>query len=339
MGKRLVVGIHSDAEILKFKGCPPIFNEQERYEMVRAIKWVDEVIEDVPYVTDLAVMDKYNCQYCAHGDDPTVDLDGNDSYAEVKNAGRMKIFKRTQGVSSTNLVQRMLMKADLRDQPKSSLSDQEEKLQDTFAKDPNKHSPWTGVSRFLATSQKIAQFMAGSKEATSNDTVVYVAGAFDMFHNGHLEFLKAASKLGTYLVVGLHTDEEVARYRGHPIMNLDERTLSCLACRYVNEVVIGAPYKVDNEIINHFNVKFVCHGKETPAALCADGSDAYEIPKNSGIYYEVDSQSKTTADYICDRILANKAKYELRNKRKEEKEMKLHEKMQANLKISASKNL
>ena len=30
------------AEILHNKG-PPVFNEQERYKMVRAIKWVDEV--------------------------------------------------------------------------------------------------------------------------------------------------------------------------------------------------------------------------------------------------------------------------------------------------------
>lgn len=42
MGKRLVVGVHNDAEITKHKG-PPVFNEQERYRMVRAIKWVDEV--------------------------------------------------------------------------------------------------------------------------------------------------------------------------------------------------------------------------------------------------------------------------------------------------------
>lgn len=29
-------------EISKHKG-PPVYNEQERYKMVRAIKWVDEV--------------------------------------------------------------------------------------------------------------------------------------------------------------------------------------------------------------------------------------------------------------------------------------------------------
>ncbi len=44
LGDRLVVGVHSDAEIAKHKG-PPVFNENERYKMVRGIKWVDEVVE------------------------------------------------------------------------------------------------------------------------------------------------------------------------------------------------------------------------------------------------------------------------------------------------------
>jgi len=34
--------VHTDAEIAKHKG-PPVFNEAERYRMVRGIKWVDEV--------------------------------------------------------------------------------------------------------------------------------------------------------------------------------------------------------------------------------------------------------------------------------------------------------
>ena len=42
MGTYLVVGVHNDEEIAKHKG-PPVFNQQERYRMVRGIKWVDEV--------------------------------------------------------------------------------------------------------------------------------------------------------------------------------------------------------------------------------------------------------------------------------------------------------
>src|ERR1051325_1037796 len=63
--------ISSSAEITKHKG-PPVFTEQERYKMVRAIKWVDQVVENAPYVTTLEILEEYNCAFCVHGDDITV---------------------------------------------------------------------------------------------------------------------------------------------------------------------------------------------------------------------------------------------------------------------------
>jgi len=68
--------------------------------------------------------------------------------------------------------------------------------------------------------------------------------------------------LGDFLIVGLHTDPCVNMYKGsnYPIMNLHERTLSVLACKYVSEVVIGAPYLVTSDLLDHFNVAVVAHG-------------------------------------------------------------------------------
>lgn len=42
-------------------------------------------------------------------DDITLTVDGKDTYAEVKRAGRYRECKRTQGVSTTDLVGRMLL--------------------------------------------------------------------------------------------------------------------------------------------------------------------------------------------------------------------------------------
>jgi len=53
---------------------------KERYRMVKAIKWVDEVVEDAPYTTQLASLDEHNCDFCVHGDDVTCTSDGKDAY-------------------------------------------------------------------------------------------------------------------------------------------------------------------------------------------------------------------------------------------------------------------
>ena len=57
----------------------------------------------------------------------------------------------------------------------------------------------------------------------------------------HNNDMQAAKQAGDFLLVGVHTDEDVEERRGcHlPIMNLHERALSVLSCRYVDEVVIG----------------------------------------------------------------------------------------------------
>uniref|UniRef100_T1IMQ3 ethanolamine-phosphate cytidylyltransferase n=1 Tax=Strigamia maritima TaxID=126957 RepID=T1IMQ3_STRMM len=142
--------------------------------------------------------------------------------------------------------------------------------------DSSTRSPWTGVSQFLPTTQKITQFAEG-KDPRPNDFIVYVAGAFDLFHVGHLDFLEKARTEGDYLIVGLHTDSVVNRYKGrnYPIMNLHERVLSVLACKYVSEVVIGAPYSVTKDLMDHFKVGLVCHGT-TPVMEDEDGFDPYE---------------------------------------------------------------
>ncbi|XP_052109632.1 ethanolamine-phosphate cytidylyltransferase [Arachis duranensis] len=40
--------------------------------------------------------------------------------------------------------------------------------------------------------------------------IVYIDGAFDLFHAGHVEILKKARQLGDFLLVGIHSDETVS---------------------------------------------------------------------------------------------------------------------------------
>nr|KAF6416711.1 phosphate cytidylyltransferase 2, ethanolamine [Molossus molossus] len=254
--------------------------------------------------------------------DITLTVDGRDTYEEVKQAGRYRECKRTQGVSTTDLVGRMLLVTKAHHSSQEMFSEYRE-YADSFGKCPRGRNPWTGVSQFLQTSQKIIQFASG-KEPQPGETIIYVAGAFDLFHIGHVDFLEKVHGLAErpYVIAGLHFDQEVNHYKGknYPIMNLHERTLSVLACRYVSEVVIGAPYAVTAELLDHFKVDLVCHGK-TEIVPGKDGSDPYQEPKRRGIFCQIDSGSDLTTDLIVQRIIKNRLEYEARNQKKEAKEL------------------
>ena len=49
---------------------------------------------------------------------------------------------------------------------------------------------------------------------------VYVDMVADLFHYGHVNFLRQARKHGDYLLVGVHADETVMSYKRRPIFSM-----------------------------------------------------------------------------------------------------------------------
>ena len=76
--------------------------------MVREVKWVDEVLEGVPYDISPAflrsLLDDHGIDYVIHGSDPCLLPDGTDAYADAKKEGRYLEVPRTEGISSTEIV-------------------------------------------------------------------------------------------------------------------------------------------------------------------------------------------------------------------------------------------
>ncbi|XP_061386504.1 ethanolamine-phosphate cytidylyltransferase-like, partial [Musca vetustissima] len=97
--------------------------------------------------------------------------------------------------------------------------------------------------------------------------------------------------------------------------------------QYVNEVVIGAPYCVTEDLLDHFKVDVVCHG-QTPIALEDGKIDPYAIPKTRGIFCLIDSKNTMTTERIVERIISHRLEYERRNKAKEKKEVEAFEALQ-----------
>jgi choline-phosphate cytidylyltransferase len=105
----LLVGCCNDETTHKYKG-KTVMTEAERYESLRHCKWVDEVIPDVPWVINQEFIDKHQIDYVAHDALPYADTSGagKDVYEFVKAIGKFKETKRTEGISTSDIIMRII---------------------------------------------------------------------------------------------------------------------------------------------------------------------------------------------------------------------------------------
>merc|ERR1712154_615193 len=309
-----VVGVHTDSEIALHKREPAMKNEQ-RMAAVSACKWVDEVEFGVPYVPSRELLNKLNCDYVAHGDDIPIAADGHSAYQFIMD--KLKIFRRTPGVSTTHLIQRLIDAAGAADRSGFISSDYNQTKQADQAQTEliETTSSW---SQFLASSSRISAF-SNNLSPTSDDIVIYIDGIFDLFHIGHIAALKAAKQLGTFLFVGLYDDETVRARKGKyfPLMNLQERVLNVLSCKYVDDILIGAPWKITKQVLKSLNIKYVVTTMNTKFAV--NEFDRYDVPKKLGIFKELKTGSDYTTNDLMKTIIAKHEKLERENKQRVEK--------------------
>jgi len=55
--------------------------------------------------------------------------------------------------------------------------------------------------------------------------IVLCTGGYDPLHSGHIAYFEAARKLGDKLVVGLNSDDWLARKKGRTFMPISERAI------------------------------------------------------------------------------------------------------------------
>ncbi|KAE9461524.1 hypothetical protein C3L33_06571, partial [Rhododendron williamsianum] len=72
--------------------------------------WVDEVIPDAPWVITQEFLDKHKIDYVAHDSLPYADASGagKDVYEFVKAVGKFKETKRTEGISTSDIIMRIV---------------------------------------------------------------------------------------------------------------------------------------------------------------------------------------------------------------------------------------
>ena len=82
-----------------------------------------------------------------------------------------------------------------------------------------------------------------------------------LIHNGHIEILKKAHKLGA-VIVALTTDNEIKKKKGYaPELNYKQRSKILSSIKYVDKV-ISSKWDIDDKYIKKFKIDILVHGKD-----------------------------------------------------------------------------
>ncbi|PFH59231.1 hypothetical protein XA68_12630 [Ophiocordyceps unilateralis] len=364
LGNELYVGVHSDEDILAHKG-PTVMTLDERLAASNACRWVTKSFGHAPYVTQLPYITHLGCRFVVHGDDITSDSDGGDCYRFVKEAGRFKVVKRSPGISTTDLVGRMLLctrthfirslQKTLAGEEGSGSADERrahgaamlERIR-LYATDETALAPGVDVWFWTAPGPDSFSKLLDGSGRQPGQRVVYVDGGYDLFSSGHIEFLrkvveeehelaraagwfsdeamaKRREEKGdgkdygpAFVVVGVHEDHVINQWKGvnYPIMNIYERGLCVVQCKYINAVVLGAPFTPTKDYLTALPwgvPDAVYHG---PTSFMPLTYDPYVAPKAMGIHREIGAHAfaEVNAAQIVQRIMKSRDLYEARQR-------------------------
>lgn len=103
----------------------------------------------------------------------------------------------------------------------------------------NDYSVYDPGREYVARSQRMSIKITPVSEDGSGKHyhIGYCAGAFDMFHIGHLNLLRRAKERCDYLIVGVMSDERMYNLKKkYPVIPCNERMQVVAGCRYVDQV-------------------------------------------------------------------------------------------------------
>ncbi|KAK9487971.1 choline-phosphate cytidylyltransferase [Lipomyces starkeyi] len=108
----LICGIPNDEETHRQKGLT-VLTDRQRAETLRHCRWVDEIIENAPWVVTPEFIEKHKIDYVAHDDIPYAGAGGTaDIYQPIKESGKFLVTQRTEGISTSYIITKIIRDYD-----------------------------------------------------------------------------------------------------------------------------------------------------------------------------------------------------------------------------------
>jgi cytidyltransferase-like protein len=114
---------------------------------------------------------------------------------------------------------------------------------------------------------------------------VLVYGVWDLFHNGHYQFLNNLTGYGDELIIGVLCDELAEKFKRRPIMNVSERVKMVKNMGYFHDVFIVTENNYE-EAMRIYNPDLVVHGSDNIKA------PSIETAKRNGIKTKIVKYTK-----------------------------------------------
>lgn len=149
----------------------------------------------------------------------------------------------------------------------------------------------------MADSATPAHYETFDKSTLKDKKVVYVDMVADLFHPGHLNFIRQCRTLGNFLIVGLTSDEDVMAYKRRPVLTTHQRWEMVSHCRLVDLAIPAPPTPVTAEFLDEWHIDVVGHGDDFSEASM---NKWYAVPAKRGIMKTVPyTQGVSTSELLA----------------------------------------
>ena len=127
--------------------------------------------------------------------------------------------------------------------------------------------------------------------------IVYIDGIWDLYHYGHVNFIKRCKDYGDKLVVGVVSDEDCTNIKRKPVLNMEERVKVLESCKYVDQIIAPCPCNgITKEFIESNKIDMILHADDYSEDMV---KKYYSVPRELGIFKMIPyTKTISTTDII-----------------------------------------